>query len=144
MTNMDNAAAPYGEGLPGIGYAAREGASAASAAAVAAAQSAPVKASPNEIALMKPIRTHGGQTDRLMIRDPNAGDFMALGTLPFKQTVSGDAVSTDLDFRLCGVWLERLTGVDQGILGTMHQVDFMKAVGALITLLSRDGTDPGN
>lgn len=120
------------------------GVGAASANAVAAAQGAPVNPDdPHSVRLTRPIDTHQGRISVLTIRPPKAADFMEIGTMPFRQRISEGGTQVDIDFKLAGVWLSRLTGHDQSILGTLESRDFIQAVANLMTIIGDVGDDAG-
>lgn len=94
--------------------------------------------------LSRPLKTHQGELRTLKLREPVAADFIEIGSLPFDVRGNDDNRRAKIDFKLAGAWAARLTQLDEIIIGTMRQDDFLGLVSRINLILMRNGADPGN
>jgi hypothetical protein len=102
----------------------------------ASMESAMTAADPMMVKLRKPIKSHNGELREIKIREPKAGDFMSLGSMPLVVRGGGtEAQEVSVDFKRMGAWAEALTGHDQLILSQMGTPDWFELCGKINSLL---------
>src|SRR6516165_9973430 len=102
------------------------------------------------VPLSKPLTTHDGVKSEIVLREPNARDYISLKRVPFSivfhQTVRvGEAndpqAATErqgelqTDYDLAFQWISRLSGIDTLILGTLGLRDTTRLVNALRAMI---------
>ena len=99
------------------------------------------------VPLSKPLTTHDGIKNEIVLREPNARDYISLKRVPFSivfhQTVRAGDMANDpqatterqgelqTDYDLAFQWISRLSGIDTLILGTLGNRDTTKLINAL-------------
>lgn len=94
-----------------------------------------------KIQLKRSFVTHTGEVSTIDIREPTAGDYMALGTFPFNVKGEGADRTVVMDFKLAGKWLARLSGIDEILLSKMSGKDFQHAIGQLSSVFADEVTE---
>ena len=96
------------------------------------------------VELSKPIQSHKGQMRTVVIREPNAGDYIEIGRFPFDIRGEGEDRRANIDFTLAGKWVARLTDLDDILIKQLASRDFLALVGRINTILTQAGADVGN
>ena len=107
---------------------------------------APAAPAGENVRLSRPLVTHSGEVHVLTIREPVAGDYVAVGKVPFR-VVGLDAENrrVEVDFQLAIKWLARLTGHDELVLEQLRRKDWLEAVSTMNNMLMDfDDSDVGN
>jgi hypothetical protein len=111
------------------------------------------------VKLSRPLTTHDGVKNEIVLREPTARDYMSLKRVPFAivfhQTVKAGEVggNTDpqavterqgelqTDYDLAFQWISRLSGIDTLILGTLRGNDVNKLINGLRTIVGDAADD---
>jgi hypothetical protein len=105
----------------------------------------PIADDPKVIALRQPITTHAGSTNKLVMREPTAMDFVEINALPFEIIMQGDQRDIKFNFKVGLQWLSRLTGVGEMELHAMGKTDFLTSLGKVANIVILEGSpDPKN
>ena len=82
----------------------------------------------NTVPLSKPITTHDGETSTLTLRNLNAADIVAMKQSPFQVIRrEGGEIELFVKYDVMMLYLSRLTGIDDIILGKLDGQDFQAA-----------------
>ena len=99
---------------------------------------------PKDIRLSKPLSTHKGDVNEIVLRDPVGSDYIALNKLPLTLSTDGTQRTATPDFAVAAQWIARLSNIDAILLGTLPRNDFMAIVGGLNDHLMSEADEPGN
>jgi hypothetical protein len=108
------------------------------------ATGAPVLEDPLVVKLTQPLRTHKGMIHELRLREPRASDFIEIGRVPFDVRGEGADRRATVDFKCAAQWAARLTDVDEILLGSMRDKDWLVLVARINVLLLGAGSSAGN
>lgn len=79
----------------------------------------------NKIKLSKAIEAHGRQITEIEIKEPNAGDIIALGTVIENGFAKDGSMVIRSNMSVVGAYLERLCNIPPSSVRSMAAGDFM-------------------
>lgn len=96
---------------------------------------------PMVLKLTRPIKTHHGDQRELRLREPNAGDYIAIGRVPWEVRGDGEDRRAMVDFKIAGQWASRLTNLDDILIGQLSAPDWLALVARVNALLVSAGIE---